>query len=235
MRRWLTSNLLLKLLSLLVAAGIWMWVTGEEKLEFTFPAPLVLQNLPARLALAAPPPDQVMVRLRAPEALLKRLAAGDIDARIDLAGLGAGEHLFPLTADRVRVPFGAEVIKVNPESVSLTLDPRVLRQIPVEARLEGQLPAGMGVARVIVDPPRVAVEGPERAVAAIRHVSTERLSLEGRDASFVASSAVVAGHPLLRIVSPLAVTVRVQIAPAGEYNSRRRRRSRTDAGPAGRG
>jgi len=222
-KRWLTNNILLKLLSLLVAIGVWMWVTGEEKLEFTFPAPLVLQNLPVRVALAASPPDQVMVRLRAPEALLKRLAAGDIDTRIDLAGLGTGEHLFPLTADRVRVPFGAEVLKATPESVSLLLEARVVRQVPVEARLEGQPAAGMEVARVVVDPPRVAVEGPERAVSAIRHVSTERLTLEGKRASFVASSAVVAGHPLLRIVSPEAVTVRVQIAPAGGYNSRRRR------------
>lgn len=223
MREWLTSNLALKFLSLAVAAGIWLWVTGEEKLEFSFPAPLVLQNLPAGVALATPPPDQVMVRLRAPETLLKRLAAGDIDARLDLSGLRPGEHQFPLGADRVRVPFGAEVIKVNPESVSLTVDARVLRQVPVEARLEGQLPAGVELARVSVDPPRVAVEGPERAVSALRHVSTERVALDGRRSSFVASSGVVAGHPLLRVVSSAPVAVRVQIVPAGDYNKRRRR------------
>lgn len=214
MRSWLTSNLLLKTLSLLVAVGIWLWVTGEEKLEFSFPAPLVLQNLPGQVALAVPPPDQVMVRLRAPEALLRSLAAGDIDARLDLTGLTPGEHQIPITPDRVRVPFGAEVIKVSPELVTLAAEPRVLREVPVEPRVEGQLPVGYSVVRVAVDPPRVAVEGPEGAVAALHHASTERVPLEGRRDSFAVSANVVAGHPLLHVVPEAPVMVRVQIAPA---------------------
>lgn len=223
MRSWLTRNLLLKALSLAVAVGIWLWVTGEEKLEFSFPAPLLLQNLPSQVALATPPPDQVVVRLRAPEALLKRLAAGDIDARLDLTGLTPGSHQIPLTPERVRVPFGAEVVKVSPEVVTLAAEPRVLREVPVEPRVEGRLPPGLAVGRVSVEPPRVAVEGPAGAVAALRHVSTERVPLEGHRGAFSVSVNAVAGHPLLRVVPEAPVSVNVQIVPAADYNNRRQR------------
>ena len=216
MKSWLISNLPLKILSLLAAVVIWLWVTGEERLEFSFQAPLLLQNLPTQVALATPPPDQVMVRLRAPEALLKRLAAGDIDARLDLTGLTPGEHQIPLTPDRVRVPFGAEVVKVFPEAVALSAEPRVLREVPIEARVEGQLAAGLRLGSVSVDPPRVPIEGPEGAVSTLRHVSTERVTLEGHHTSFSVSANVVAGHPLLRVISERPVTVRVQILAVGD-------------------
>lgn len=223
MKNWLTRNFLLKLLSFAVALGIWLWVSGEEKLEFSFPAPLLLQNLPDQVALAAPTPDQVMVRLRAPEALLKRLAAGDLDARLDLTGISPGEHQLPLTPDRVRVPFGAEVVNVRPEQVPVVVERRVRRQVPVEARVEGEIAAGLAIGEISVDPPRVAVEGPERAVAALRHVSTERVPLEGRRSSFSVTANLVAGHPLLRVVPETPVRVRVHIVAAAAYNDRRDR------------
>jgi len=219
-RSWLTANLPLKLLSLAVAAGIWLWVTGEEKLEFSFPAPLILQSLPESMALATPAPDQVMVRLRAPEELLKRLAAGDIDARLDLTGLGAGGHQIPVSPDRVRVPFGAEVIKVSPEMVWLVVEPRVSREVPVEPRVEGQLPPGFVLGKVEVRPARVAVEGPEGAVGGLRSASTERVPLDGHREPFAARVNALVGNPLLRVLADDPVTVSVQVVPARDYNGR---------------
>jgi YbbR domain-containing protein len=210
-RRLLTHNLALKLLSLLAAAGVWLWVSGEERLEFSFPAPLVLQNLPSPVALAADPPDEVMVRLRAPEVLLKSLSAGDIDARIDLAGLAAGEHAIPITAEQVRVPYGAEVVKVVPEVVTLRLEPRVVREVAVEPRVEGTVEEGFRVAEVSVEPDRVAVEGPEGAVNAVDRLGTARVPLEGRREPFTASVGVLVGNPLLRLVEERPVTVRVRL------------------------
>lgn len=211
MRRLLTHNLTLKLLSLLVAVGVWLWVSGEERLEFSFPAPLVLQNLPGPVALAADPPDEVMVRLRAPEVLLKSLSAGDIDARLDLTGLTPGEHPTPITPERVRAPYGAEVVRVVPEVVTLRLEPRVVREVAVEPRVEGTVEKGFRVAQVSVEPRRVAVEGPEGAVNAVQRLATARVPLDGRREPFSASVDVLVGNSLLRLVEERPVTVRVRL------------------------
>jgi len=207
---------MLKVLSLFLAIGIWLIVIGEEKLEFSFPAPLVLRGLPDGVALAQTPPDQVMVRLRATEALLKRLSAGDIDARLNLAGLTPGEHLVPLKRDQVNIPFGAELLTVTPEVVPLIIEAKVSREVPVDARVDGTPQAGLAIAKVEVVPPRVVVEGPEGAVAAVRIVSTERVPLGGHLESFTARVNILSGNPLLRVVGDAVVTVKVELVAEGK-------------------
>ncbi|MEE9218861.1 MAG: CdaR family protein [Acidobacteriota bacterium] len=213
MKSWLTDNLLLKTLSLALAIGIWLVVIGENEVEFSVPAPLVLQGLPDAMALAAPPPDQVTVRLRAPEALRKGLGTGDINALLNLSSLGPGEHLIPLRHDQVRVPFGAKLLSVTPDVVPLKIEPRVSREVPVEVRVEGQLAEGFVLGRVDVDPPKVAVEGPAGVVSAVGNVSTERVVIGGRRESFTTHVSVLSGNPLLRVAGDSEVEVSVSIAP----------------------
>lgn len=216
MRSWLTGNLLLKILSLALAIGIWLLVIGEEKLEFSFPAPLILRGLPETMALAQMPTDQVMVRLRAPEALLKGLTAGDIDARLDLTGLTPGEHLVPLRRNQVSIPFSAELLTVTPEVVPVIIESKVSREIPVDVRVAGKPAEGIRIAGVEVEPSQVAVEGPEGAVLAVRIVSTERVSISGRRESFEMQVNVLSGNPLLRVVGDAVVTVRVDLTSESE-------------------
>ncbi|MEE9229956.1 MAG: CdaR family protein [Acidobacteriota bacterium] len=211
MRSWLTGNLLLKILSLALAIGIWLVVIGEEKLEFSFPAPLVLRGLPETMALAQMPIDQVVVRLRAPEALLRGLTAGDIGVRLDLTGLTPGEYLLPLRRDQVSIPFSAELLTVTPEVVPVIIEPKVLREIPVDVRVEGVPLEGIRIAGVEVEPSQVAVEGPEGAVLAVSVVSTERVSIGDRRESFETQVNVLSGNPLLRVVGDTVVTVKVDL------------------------
>ncbi len=211
MRSWLTGNLLLKILSLALAIGIWLVVIGEEKLEFSFPAPLVLRGLPETMALAQMPIDQVVVRLRAPEALLRGLTAGDIGVRLDLTGLTPGEYLLPLRRDQVSIPFSAELLTVTPEVVPVIIEPKVLREIPVDVRVEGVPLEGIRIAGVEVEPSQVAVEGPEGAVLAVSVVSTERVLIGDRRESFETQVNVLSGNPLLRVVGDTVVTVKVDL------------------------
>jgi len=215
-RSWLTGNLLLKILSIALAIGIWLLVIGEEKLEFSFPAPLVLRGLPETMALAQMPEDQVVVRLRAPEALLKNLTAGDIDARLDLTGLTPGEHLVPLRRNQVSIPFSAELLTVTPEVVAVIVEPKVSREIPVDARVDDKPPEGVRIAGIEVEPSQIAVEGPESAVSAVRIVRTERVLIGDRRESFETQVNILSGNPLLRLVGEGVVTVKVNLVSESE-------------------
>ena len=57
-------NLGLKLLSICIAALLWLVVAGERVVERVLRVPVELQNLPAELEIVSNPPDTVEVRVR---------------------------------------------------------------------------------------------------------------------------------------------------------------------------
>jgi len=66
-------------------------------------------------------PISVEVILIGPLPVLNVLGPADVAAEVDLTGLGAGTYTLPL---RVRVPEGVAADSVQPESVTVTLNPR---------------------------------------------------------------------------------------------------------------
>src|SRR3990167_7034987 len=112
----------LKLLSILLAALIWLLVSGEQIVERTMRIPLEFTNLPAELELVGAPPDLVDVRVRGSSGSLSRVASGELVAVLDLRTARPGQRLFHLTADDVRAPFGIQVVQISPSNVSVIFE-----------------------------------------------------------------------------------------------------------------
>jgi len=81
------------------------------------PTPL---NLAASL-VATFDPASVQVELSGPLPVLNALSPADFAAEVDLNGFGAGTYTLPV---RMRVPEGVTADSVQPESVTVTLNPR---------------------------------------------------------------------------------------------------------------
>src|SRR5262247_1532193 len=109
----------LKVVSIALAALLWVAVAGEQTVERSLRIPLEFTNLPARLELVGDTPTVVDVRVRGSSGALNRLAAGELVAVLDLASARAGQRLFHLTGADVRAPFGVEVVQINPSNVSI--------------------------------------------------------------------------------------------------------------------
>ena len=95
----------LKVLSLVLAALIWLLVSGEQIVERALRIPLEFTNLPAQLELVGEPPTVVDVRVRGSSGALSRVATGELVAVLDLRTARAGQRLFHLTGADVRAPF----------------------------------------------------------------------------------------------------------------------------------
>ena len=74
---WFLDNIGLKLLSLILAAFLWVVVLGEQKVEVTVNIPLEF-NLPQNLTLVNEPPDSLEVHLRGPKTLATSLAPREV-------------------------------------------------------------------------------------------------------------------------------------------------------------
>jgi len=184
--RALRENLPLRLASLALAVGVWFYVRGEDKPVQIVSVPLELQNLSPDLAIAGDVIESVNVRVRAPEGVLKTMTPERFSARMDLSPLDAGDHLVRIPHELMRVPPGAEVVKISPEYLSVRLEKKLKRSLPVTARVAGDPAEGYELGGTAVRPEQVAVEGPETAVRLAREVLTDTIRIDGRTSPFEA-------------------------------------------------
>lgn len=120
-RETLTQNLWLKVLSLLLAAVLWLFVSSGREVEVDLTLPVVYANVPQGLALTNNPPERIDVRLSGPRILLLRLAAGHMPVVLDLKGAGEGITAFPAVGKNLPLPYGVRITRVTPAAIEVRL------------------------------------------------------------------------------------------------------------------
>lgn len=203
----------LKILSVVMALGLWFTLAGEQTVERSLRVPLELRNRPPKLELVEDPPSTVEVRVRGGSSLLSQLSASDVVAEIDLALAKTGRRYFPVTPAQVRAPFGVDVVDVTPGTISLRFEASLTRRVPVVPMLDGEPAPGYAAGAVSVRPDTVEVAGPESAVQRLREVNTEPVSIAGAREAVRESVAIGLPDPSLRLTSLGNAVVVVQIDP----------------------
>lgn len=213
----LRENLPLKVFSLLLAIVAWLVVRGEVEHVKDYAVPLDYVNLPDDLELSGPVPDSVDVRLRAAEQVLKRATEDGLTALIDLSNAPPGEQRIQLTETLFDIPGGAQVVRISPSLISILIEKRVTREVPVVATFAGSPADGYRQVGQQIEPPMVTVSGPASEVAAVQRALTGTIVLEGETDNVEVEVRPVPDAPegsRVRVVAPRKpVRVRVTIAP----------------------
>jgi YbbR domain-containing protein len=204
----------MKIVSVVLAALLWLLVAGEQTVERALRIPLEFTNLPAQLELVGQPPAVVDVRVRGSSGALGRVAAGELTAVLDVRTARAGDRLFHLTAEDVRAPFGVEVVQVTPANVSLTFEESVTKTVAVRARIDGAPAPGYAVGGVTVDPATVAIVGPAGALKGLTEAITEPVSVAGASRPVTESVTIGVADPVVRLRQAQNAKVTVSIAAA---------------------
>jgi YbbR domain-containing protein len=207
-----TTNLGLKALSLALAALLWFAIAAEKTSEMGVSVPVELQNLPKDLELTGDMVNTIEVRLRASPGVIQRLGPGEVSARLDLAGAAEGERIIHLGRDAIRVPFGIQVVKINPSMLTLSFERTLQKQVPVRPRLLGRPAKGYEVAELVSEPAEVRIAGPKSRVQEVESAFTEPISVEGAQASVSDVVSLGIDDALLRILdgSRVRVTARIR-------------------------
>lgn len=208
------DNMALKAASVALAALLWYVIAGEKTSEMGLVVPVELQNFPHDLELTGEPMNAVEVRLRASPGIIQRIGPGDVSARVDLAGVGEGEHIVHLGAETIRVPFGVRVVRVNPATIALNFERTLQKTVPVRPRLTGRPAAGFEVAEVASQPAEARVSGPKTRVQEVESAFTEPVSVEGATAAVTEQVSIGLDDPLLRVQGSPRVTVTAQVREA---------------------
>ncbi|MGB8014110.1 MAG: CdaR family protein [Terriglobales bacterium] len=215
MRRVFLQNFGFKLVSLLLAIGLWLAVARDPVAEVEMKVPIEFQHFPDTLEIDSANVTEVQIRVRGPERLIHRLQPADVRAEIDLANVRPGEQTFDLNGGEVHVPQDLEVVQVKPPQFHVSFDSRETRVVEVRPRVTGSFASGLWVAKVIADPPNVVITGPHNRVEAVEAATTDPVDASGAmtRASFMTQAYVP--DPLIQVVHPTPIRVTVIMGSSG--------------------
>lgn len=216
-RRVFLENFILKLVSLLLAIGLWLAVASAPPAAIEMRVPIEFRNLPENLEIDSASFTEAQVRLRGPERVLHSIGPADVRAEVDLSSVQPGERTFDLTSRQIHVPYDVEVEQIIPGQFHLSFDVRETRTVEVHPRVTGNFAKGLQVAQVSADPPTITVVGPRRRVDALEAATTDPVDASGTITRASFTTQVFVGDPLVQVVhpSPIRVTVIMGRDPEG--------------------
>ena len=179
-QRHVLHNVGLKMLSLLLATGLW-YVTSpdEQPAELAVRAPIVFERLPADLEISSETIPEAQIRVRGPERVIRQLRSNDVHAELELADAKPGERTFDLTSQQISHPRDLTIVQVVPSQVHIAFDTRLTREVDVHPRVTGSLLTGEQITKVDVDPPRITITGPRHHVEMVDSATTDPVDATG--------------------------------------------------------
>ena len=204
----------LRILALVIAIALWyrFSLEGRETLTERTVDAHVSYNRP-RGFVVLDPVSTVTVRLRASSKKFRVLNPYQVNVQVELTQQQKGVVNFNLTPEDVQVPEGYSVVAIDPDVIRVELDREVTQRLPVRPQLVGEPAGGASVGAPEVLPDQVLVTGPETLLARIQSLATRPISLDGHAMTFDETVNVTQPDPLIQIVQPSKVTVRVPLAP----------------------
>jgi YbbR domain-containing protein len=179
MRRWLVDDWELKVLAVVMAGIVWFFVVSADRSQLGFAAPVEYVGLEGSQVVLGTPRETADVQLEAARWAAARLTAASVRVRVDVARLGEGEHVVPLSTEQVEVPSGVQVLRVWPSAVRLTLASASVKSVRVVPQIRGIPAAEHALGRVVVDPQIVQVKGPRTTIEGRTTVDTAPVDVSG--------------------------------------------------------
>jgi YbbR domain-containing protein len=209
-------NFGLKVLSLLLASGLWFLISRDEQpAEVALRAPIVFQHVPPGLEISSESIQEAQIRVRGPERVVRQLQASEVHAEIDLANVKPGERTFDLTSQQVRHPGDISVVQVVPSQLHLAFDTRMTREVEIHPRVTGNFADGEQIVKVDAEPARISIIGPRHHVEKIDAATTDPVDATGTRGSGVFNTNVYVADPLVQVEQPTSIRVTVVVQKVG--------------------
>lgn len=172
----------LKVLSLVVAVVLWVYVSNElnptKEREFK-DIGIDIRGVASNLAVSELP-GSVRVRVQASENVITELNPGAIEVFADLKNIKLGQNIIPL---EVRVPSDVKVVDIRPQQVAIKVESLVEKQVPVKVRHAESPEKGYKVGTVETKPNEIIVRGPKSIVDRVIFAAAD-VSIRNKQRSF---------------------------------------------------
>jgi YbbR domain-containing protein len=172
----LTKDFTIKLLSLVLAFLLWLYVMGEENPEIPYeindvPVKLINSDTLEKKGLIVLDEKNytVNVKVRGRRSDVLNIAAQNISAFADLSRVNSkGTNVIPVTVEGL--PRNVSLVSINPPEIKVEIDKIEKTQMPVAIKIIGNVMEGYAMQSAVPTPGEVLVIGPESKVNLIKNV-----------------------------------------------------------------
>ena len=168
-------QIFLAVFSVILAVILWLYVKTEKEYETDLYFKLQITDVPPKYMVAARVPKVVHIRVKGKGKRLLTQKFSECVAKISLKNFSYGRKTITLSEQNFE--FVSPDIKlvdiITPKQITIFLDRRINKKVPVKLRVEVIPDEGMYVSGPLkVEPEEVTIDGPESRVRRISYVST---------------------------------------------------------------
>lgn len=167
----LLENWFLKILAILLAWILWLFIQGEKGTMTTVTAPVKVQGVPSEMEISSGLPSTVQVTIRG--------TAQSLTCNIDLRDAKEGENRRTLTEDQIEASnrLGFEVLQINPSQINLMLEKTISKPVPITVPVKGEVADGFEIYDKIPNPRVVEITGPRSHIEPVKEVPTDIIDI----------------------------------------------------------
>ena len=161
------ENLPARIICLLVACGLWVYVMTDQNpiMERNVDVRLQHMNLPNHM-MAFNVPDKVVVKVRGTRTKVSDNLENKIVATLNMKTATEGQQTIP-----VKVSFAnGDVVQVIPSEVSVYVDTVSEKKVPVVTRIVGAISNDMTIGHSTITPPQVTLRGATHRIDKVNKV-----------------------------------------------------------------
>lgn len=183
------ENILARIICLLIACAMWVYVMTDQNpiVERSVEVHLQQNNLPNNM-MVFNAPEKILVRVRGSRT---QVMADNLDkqisASINLKNITEGQQSLPITVTYA----GGEVVTVTPKEVSIYVDTVSEKKVPVTTRIVGAVSSDMTIGTSVITPPEVTLRGATHRIDKVNKVVAP-IDVTDHTGSFQAESDLVA-------------------------------------------
>ena len=206
-----SKDWLLKFISLVLAAGLWYYVGGEDRVDKIVMIPIEIINLPRDLVISNQFKKEIEVTVSGPRSLILEMSSQAITRQVDLSSATPGTMVIENDNDHIPVPRGITVQRVQPSSIILSLDKLIQKQFPVIARTIGEVAPGYFVKQLKIDPDVITITGPRTILSQFDELYTKGINLTGMKRSSQLQVPLELEPSIVELIGETSVTADLDI------------------------
>ncbi|MDR1318741.1 MAG: hypothetical protein LBJ90_03875 [Treponema sp.] len=197
----LVENWFAKVLSVFIALLLFVFHRMSTLEDRFFSVPLSVESNSSFIP-ASPYTRMIRISVRGDANSIYPILEDDIEAYIDLKKYdAAGRYSVPVQIRKKGTALIAEPLEItaDPMEISLQLDQRISKYVPITAGLRGNVETGFDFVSYTLTPTQAVIDGPMNVVGDISELYTDIVDLEGRNEDFSVVVNILNRDPLIVI------------------------------------
>ena len=206
------SDWLLRIVSILIALGLWYMVGREDVVDKTVMVPVELLNLPRDLIIASQFKRDIEVTISGPRAAIEKMTSGSVTRQVNLANAQPGTFVINNDTESIPAPRGISVLRVQPASILLSIDKLAQKYFPVVPVTKGEVAAGFQLDGLTMEPSGIPITGPETVLSQVDELRTKIIDLSDLKDSKQSQVPLDLAPGIVDLIGDTSVTASIRVS-----------------------